>query len=173
MFRIPGTLANFFSWTSLLNHLVLTRARHPRSLASSRLTATFWSPSSPSASHSRCFVRDLSSGLLLNSILWLFWTTWLLVATATLLCHTLLRRARWTWVNAKKLPQLCLLTMMKLFGILLHGVILNPRLCLFAPRADRNTRNYMILLSHVAALPVSVTLSCMWERSVSVALTWL
>ena len=41
--------ADFFFFTSLLSRfLVSTRARHPRSLASSRLTATFWSSSSPS-----------------------------------------------------------------------------------------------------------------------------
>ena len=42
-------VADFFSCTSLLSQfLASTRTRHPRSLASSRLTATFWSSSSPS-----------------------------------------------------------------------------------------------------------------------------
>ena len=44
-FVLLAHAADVFSWIALF---VSTRARHPRSLASSRLTATFWSSSSPS-----------------------------------------------------------------------------------------------------------------------------
>ena len=71
---------------------------------------------------------------------------WLLVTTATLLSHSA-TTCSLDLIQCKRKYHNYLLTTMKLFGILLHDVILNPRLCLFAPRADRNTRNCMILLS--------------------------
>ena len=88
-FVLLACAADVFFCTSLLcQFLVSTRARHPRSLASSRLTATFWS-SSTSRLVCSC-----------SSILWEFTATWLLVVTPALLYSTLQRRSRWTCASA-------------------------------------------------------------------------